>query len=670
MRPLILILLFALLVISQINTIVDNDLWLHIKSGEYIVKNLSIPKIDIFSYTLENQALIHYDWISGVLYYLIFICFGWACINILKASVIALCFFILFLIASKEKKIIYFIFFAVLSILAFDYRSVARPEIFSYLLLCVFLYILEKDRHVYLLPLLQVLWVNLHGYFILGPVLIVIYFLNEIFYGNIIKSKRLFIVLGLTIASCLVTPYFYHGILYPGQVIKEAFAGHKLYMQSVHELKSPVNFEFTRYIFFWLLVILSSVTFLINLKKAKIKHVFVFSLFFLVSYTAIRYMPLFIFAALPLASINLEEAELTKGIKEKRYYGIAVLLICAAMYLFLSNRYYVFINQSDFKKTEFCFSRLLIPSGACDFLEKNKIKGRIFNTMDFGPYIAYRFYPDRRIFIDTRIGFLYKKDFYELYTQAQNYPGKWEAIQKRYNFEIAVIRHLFTGSERILRYLYNSKDWKLVYYDENSAVFLHNVDENKKAIDNFEIDFNKKKLSRGDINIHAARFFQNIERTGLAGEIYIKLLENNSGLLGAGIGLSEIYISEKRYDDAIRLLEKQLKCYPKSAELYANLGKAYWNAGKKIRGLGMLNKALDTDPYSRQAIYAMGILYMEIGETENALKQFEQYLALNPYDPDVCRILANIYRQKGLFKEAGLEYNEADALEGTKESRN
>ena len=78
----------------------------------------------------------------------------------------------------------------------------------------------------------------------------------------------------------------------------------------------------------------------------------------------------------------------------------------------------------------------------------------------------------------------------------------------------------------------------------------------------------------------------------------------------------------------------------------------------------MLNKALDIDPYSRQAIYAMGILYMEIGETENALKQFEQYLALNPYDPDVCRILANIYRQKGLFKEAGLEYNEADQLEG------
>ena len=663
MRPLILILLFALLVISQINTIVDNDLWLHIKSGEYIVKNLSIPKTDIFSYTLKNQAWVHYDWISEVLYYFVFICFGWACINILKASIIALCFFLLFLIASKEKKMIYFIFFAVLSMLAFNYRSVARPEIFSYLLLSVFLYILEKDRRVYLLPLLQVLWVNLHGYFILGPVLIFIYFLNEIFYSNAIKSKRLFIVLGLTIVSCLATPYFYQGILYPAQVIKEAFIGHKLYMQSVHELKRPVSFEFTRYIFFWLLAILSSVTFLINLKKAKIKHALIFSLFFFISYTAIRYMPLFVFAALPLATINLEEAELTKGIKEKRYYGIAVLLICAVAYLFLSNRYYAFINQSDFKKTECCFSRLLVPSGACDFLEKNKIKGRIFNTMDFGPYMAYRFYPDKRIFIDTRIG-LYKEDFYELYMQAQNYPGKWEAIQKRYNFEIAVIRHLFTGSERISRYLYNSKDWKLVYYDENSAVFLHKVDENKKAIDSFEIDFNKKELDRGDINIYTARFFQNIEKTSLAREIYIKLLENNPGSLGAGIGLSEIYISEKRYDDAIRLLEKQLEHYPKSAELYANLGRAYWNAGKRIKGLGVLEKALDIDPYNRQAIYAMGILYMEIGETENALKQFEQYLKLNPYNPGVCRILAGIYKQKGLFKEASLEYNEADILEG------
>src|SRR3989338_11480858 len=137
MRPLVLILLFAVLVISQINTIVDADLWCHLKTGEYIVKNFDIPRTDIFSYTIGNQPWIDHEWLSQVLFYLIFAKFGWIGLNTLKAIVISLCFFIpLLFIISKYKKIIYAIFFILLSVLAFNYRSFLRPEIFSYLLLC------------------------------------------------------------------------------------------------------------------------------------------------------------------------------------------------------------------------------------------------------------------------------------------------------------------------------------------------------------------------------------------------------------------------------------------------------------------------------------------------------------------------------------------------------
>ena len=656
MRPLILILLFALLVISQINTIVDNDLWLHIKAGEYAVKNFSIPTVDIFSYTMGNKPWIHYDWLSEILFYIVFINFGLFGLNILKVLIIVLCFFVLRLIFPSKRNEIWPIFFIILSMFAFGYRSFVRPEMFSYLLLCIFLYILEKDNLVFILPFLQVIWVNTHGYFIAGPVLVFIYFIGAIFYNDRLKSKKIFLTLILVIASCFITPYFYKGIGYPLKIIQEAYAGKQLYMHEVQELMMPIRSSFFRYAFFWVFVVLSSLTFLINLKKARITHILIFLVSFTAAYSAARYMPLFIFTAVPFAAINMNERYLIKEDSLKKFYTAFIVIICFAGYLFLSNSYYSLTSQSDFKKTESRFSRLLIPSGACDFLEKNNIKGRMFNTLDFGPYIAYRFYPEKRIFIDTRIG-LYKEDFYEAYRKAQNYPEEWNTAQKKYGFNIVLIRHLFAGSERILKYLYKSQRWDLAYYDANSVIFLRDMPE-------YKLDFSKKNMELKDINISIARFFENIGETKIAEDICVKLLETKPKFLEAANNLAGIYISTGRSDQALNLMFNFLEYYPKTPELYANIGTAYMQIGKVKDAEYMLERALRIDPYLRQASYMLGLLYMKQGNAERALRQFIKYKNLDPFNAEVCRFVGDIYKQKGLFKEAGLEYNEADKLEG------
>ena len=176
MKVLLLVLLLTLLFISQINTILDIDLWWNLKAGEYILQNLKVPHIDIFSYTLKDKPWIDHEWLSQVLFYPVFSRFGWQGLNILKAFIVSLSFFIvLFLASSGFKRLRYAVSFMLLSVLAFNYRSVVRPEIFSYLFLCIFLYILETNRRPYLLPFLQIIWVNMHGYFILGPVLLAFY---------------------------------------------------------------------------------------------------------------------------------------------------------------------------------------------------------------------------------------------------------------------------------------------------------------------------------------------------------------------------------------------------------------------------------------------------------------------------------------------------------------
>lgn len=668
MRFLILFLLLALLVISQINTIIDGDLFCHLKTGEYIVKNFNVPQADIFSYTLENQPWIDHSWLFQVLFYFIFAKFGWLGIIILKAIVISLCFFILLLfLYSKYKKFIYAIIFTVLSIFAFSYRSFPRPEIFSYLLLCLFFYILEDERRLYLLPILQILWVNLHGYFILGPILISLYCLGYLVAGNTVKAKKLAVVLSVTIVACFINPYFYKGVFYPIKVLMNVFVDQRGY-QDIRELIMPVSVSFRRFVFFWVLAILSSITFLINLRKAKMQHILIFLGSFVASYLAIRNMPVFIFLAMPLAVINLNEAKLTKGIVERKYYGISILIISAAIYFFISNQYYIFMKQSASRNTESKIIETLMPSKACDFLENNYIKGRIFNSINFGHYIAYRFYPEKRIFIDVRTD-LYKRDFYQMYKNAQNHPREWERLQEKYNFNIVLLMHLSSGTERLLKYLYKNKEWAMVYYDEISAVFLHDTAENKENIKKFKIDFSKKKISKQDENINIAVFFGKIEEVKLSEEAHVKVLEHEPKFLEAGNNLAVIYINSGRYEEALKIIDKFLKYYPKSAELYCNKGTAYLRMGKKEEGLMMLEKSARLNPYLRQASYMLGLVYLEKGYTEKAMKQFVKYLTLDPYSAAGHRILGDIYKQKRLFKKAAAEYNEADALEGIKRDK-
>ncbi|MCX5692876.1 MAG: tetratricopeptide repeat protein [Candidatus Omnitrophica bacterium] len=663
MRLLVLILLFALLVISQINTIVDSDIWCHLKTGEYILKNFNIPQTDIFSYTLENQSWIHQDWLSEVSFYLVFVNFGWIGLNILKALIISLSFFILLLISSKGKRIVYPIIFIILSILAFGYRSSVRPEMFSYLFLCVFLYVLEEGKYFYILPFLQVIWANLHGYFILGPILIFIYCIDEFISCNRGKAKRLALFFIGAFLACFITPYFYKGILYPMEVMYQAFSGKRLFIDTISELTMPIKSNFNKYIFFWVLSILSSLTFFINLKKSRIKHVIVFAGSFMAFYIAMRYMPIFIFLAMLLAAKNLNEANLTKRIPEKKCYPVLMLAICCLIYFFASDKYYMFIRQFPLKKTGSEFSRLLAPFGACDFLEKNSIKGRIFNTLDFGSYIGYRFYPEKRFFIDGRLG-MYKEDFYATYRRIQNYPKEWEIIQKKYNFDIALLRHIFSGTERILKYLYNNKEWALVYYDKSSTIFLRDAPGNEKAIEKFKIDFSKKKVEKSDEALSVADFFEKIGEQKSAEEVYFRLLELKPEFLEAGNNLAAIYIRTGRFREALEIINKFLKYYPESAELYCNKGTVYLQIGKKEEGLLMLEKSAGLNPYLRQASYMLGLAYLEKGYIEKAIRQFVKYLALDPYNARAHRILGDIYAQKGLLKKAAAEYNEANALEG------
>lgn len=106
------------------------------------------------------------------------------------------------------------------------------------------------------------------------------------------------------------------------------------------------------------------------------------------------------------------------------------------------------------------------------------------------------------------------------------------------------------------------------------------------------------------------------------------------------INLSGAYILQRKWDKAVRLLEKGVKVHPKNAMLWMNMGAAQLGrletAGprQQERAIGAYQKALQANPETPNAHYHLGLIYKERGELVRAAAFFQRALEVNPKDRD------------------------------------
>ncbi|MCJ7620995.1 MAG: hypothetical protein MUP64_12330, partial [Anaerolineae bacterium] len=171
-RLMTLVLLLCLFVMA-VRPIVDPDFWWHLRTGQYIWETGTIPRQDIFSYTLHGQPWITHEWLSEVILYAIYAIFGQAGLILVFAGMITAAFALSYLQCNGRPYLASFV--VVLAAIASAVTWGVRPQMLSLLLSAVFLYILHlyrrgNSKYLWLLPPLMVLWANLHGSFFLGLV--------------------------------------------------------------------------------------------------------------------------------------------------------------------------------------------------------------------------------------------------------------------------------------------------------------------------------------------------------------------------------------------------------------------------------------------------------------------------------------------------------------------
>jgi hypothetical protein len=160
----------------------------HIRAGDFIVKTLTVPRYDFFSFIYPSLPWIAHEWFSEVIMSLIHSHFGLTGIVLFFAFVIAFTFTFFFrIIKSYRKNMLISVLLLAVVIATSSIHWLARPHIFSLFLIVVWYYLLdlyqyENRNYLYFLPFIMIIWVNMHGGFIIALLLTAIYFT-----GNMIK---------------------------------------------------------------------------------------------------------------------------------------------------------------------------------------------------------------------------------------------------------------------------------------------------------------------------------------------------------------------------------------------------------------------------------------------------------------------------------------------------
>lgn len=178
-----------------------NDFWWHMATGRLIAETGAIPVVDQFSYTQAGEPFYNQSWLAQLLLYGVYSLGGMPMLIVLQAVVLATAYGLLLLLCIRRSgalRLSVALLLMTTMPLSFD-NWIVRPQSYAFPIFAAFLYILTAWRYnsfrdetaqgrsgwlrghrLWLLPPLMVVWVNLHGSFVLGGVLIALVFAGEL----------------------------------------------------------------------------------------------------------------------------------------------------------------------------------------------------------------------------------------------------------------------------------------------------------------------------------------------------------------------------------------------------------------------------------------------------------------------------------------------------------
>ncbi len=575
-RAEILLLILTLAAVFCLATfdITEHDYWWHLKTGEYIAQNKTIPREDVFSYTATHPWIAHY-WLADLTFYLLYRIIGTPGLILLNAFLISLSFYLIIKSARIRGGPLHLILpISIMAAIAGRQRFYVRPETFSLLFIAIYLLLyttFKKSGKTYplvLFPILQLLWFNIYGGgAITGVVILCVLFAGEcvnlalarISSGrkDLTLTRNRLLALGIaiifSIALSFVNPNSYRTFFYFTISRNEIF-------RHIVEWKSTTWHDLIG--LHGIIILFGALSFLGRGRRSDMADIALFGSFAVVSLQAWRTLPFLALISIPIISSNLREIweryESTEARRRWTRWAIVTFII-------LFTPWYLFRDVGHFHR-DYAFglgiNKKLVPTQACDFVEKHNIQGNMFNSYGIGGYLLWRFWPERKVFIDGRVE-MYGLPFLAEYMFYWR-PDVWERYENDYNISYAIIDR---EPNYTTRYLDESDDWVLVFVDDRAMVYLKKTPENEPIIKSYGYRY----LRPGLMNFSYLDPLLRDRNTAreVIGEIERSLHDDETYNLNSHLLLGYCYIAlgPRTYHKAIEHYQKALNIMPESQDI-------------------------------------------------------------------------------------------------------
>lgn len=475
----------------------------HLKNGEITLQGEALQqglalrgwevfRTNFYSYTNPDFPFLNHHWGSGVIFFLVNKFLGFTGLSVFFVCISILTFWLFFDTARRNSPFGITLLTSLVLLPVIAYRKEIRPEMFSYLFCGLFLWTLWRTgrlnrKQLLVLPLLQLLWVNLHVYFFLGPFIIGIFLMEKVIKGHIKENMSLGVIFLLSLLICAVNPAGIQGVLQPLRIFTN-YGYRVLENQTVFFIDKVLG-NYVPNLYFKIGFGLLAVSWLAALWKNRLSLINLVLAVFIsyLGWTAIRNFTIFGYFAIPIITANfslvrprLLRLNFDEDIRIKFFVFSSAFLILFGIFA-LNTRYWMG------KKIGLGLEKGV--DNAAGFFKQNNLKGPVFNNYDIGGYLIYYLYPQEKVFVDNRPEAYPSGFFTDIYVPMQEQMDKWEQNDKKYGFNAIFFyrRDLTPWAQTFLVSRIADKNWAPVFVDDFNIIFLKRNEKNKELTKKFEL---------------------------------------------------------------------------------------------------------------------------------------------------------------------------------------
>ena len=460
----------ALAVLTVRSRFNDPDLWWHLRTGQIIWIERAIPRIDRLSYTTGQHSWVPHEWLSQLSLYAAWRAGDysglmlWFCILTAALLVIQ---YVSCSLYSGDAKVAF-----LGSLVTWFFATVGlaiRPQMLGYVLLACELLILHlgrsRDRRwFFLLPPLFALWVNSHGSFFFGMIVLAIVLLCGFVNGaaglvaarplDRDQRKALLWAAAFSVAALFVNPVGWELLAYPLRTIFDR----RMQLDAVAEWQK-LSFDDVRA--FGLLALAGGIVLIALVRRTVLYLDEVVLLAMAFGMAVLHQRLLFAWGIVAAPILCRQLAGTARREARERVLPNAVLTgACLAVAFLAFPARNALVSQVDRGN----------PVRAVDFIRRTHLNGRMLNEYVYGGYLSWAL-PEQKVFIDGRA------DVFAWTGVFQDY-GAWATLRedpKRLLDSYQIDWCLLSQSApeaRVMRYL---PGWSERYSDSQAVIFARDL---------------------------------------------------------------------------------------------------------------------------------------------------------------------------------------------------